>query len=463
MIRTSKPKRMTLLIRSALGPALAFGALAFGVVTGAAMVAAPAMAAQKQSFKFSKGFQQAAASLQQALEAAKSRDNVTAARQKVASAANDQARAAARVELGSALSGEKAMLETAFAAVENEDDRFMAGNLTLSYGSLAEDPATQRRGLDAMLQSGKLAPADVPKFKFYAGQIAYMMGDFAAAASSLQAAYDGGYRDDNLEALLAEAYNSNNQTAQGLAVLKQAIDQRAASGTPAPAAWYRRGLSAAYKSASLASAADFGAGLVKAYPTKENWSVAITVVREVGKFSGQEAVDLLRLMARTNSFVEERDYVEYIQAVDPRRLPGEALKAIDAGIASGLLRASDSFVADARTQASGRVTADKASLGNYERDARAGNASEATVTGAADALLSYGEPARAEALYTIALGKPGVDTGRVLTRLGIAQADQGKYAEAQATLAKVTGVRKPIAQLWSTYAASKAAPAAAAK
>jgi Flp pilus assembly protein TadD len=49
-----------------------------------------------------------------------------------------------------------------------------------------------------------------------------------------------------------------------------------------------------------------------------------------------------------------------------------------------------------------------------------------------------------------------VDTARVLTRLGIAQSDQGKAAEAQATFAKVQGPRKPMAQLWSAYAAQKA-------
>jgi len=34
--------------------------------------------------------------------------------------------------------------------------------------------------------------------------------------------------------------------------------------------------------------------------------------------------------------------------------------------------------------------------------------------------------------------------------------DQGKYADAQATFAKVGGARKQIAQMWSIYAAQKA-------
>ncbi len=60
-------------------------------------------------------------------------------------------------------------------------------------------------------------------------------------------------------------------------------------------------------------------------------------------------------------------------------------------------------------------------------------------------------------MYKIALDKPGVETPRVLTRLGIAQIDTGDYAGAQATFAKITGPRQPLGQLWSIYAAQKAA------
>jgi hypothetical protein len=204
----------------------------------------------------------------------------------------------------------------------------------------------------------------------------------------------------------------------------------------------------------------FGAGLVQNYGTPKNWGLAITVVREIGGIPGQEMVDLLRLMGRTNSYNEGRDYLEYIEAADPRKLPGEVVKILDAGVAAGKLSASDRTVADYRATVNERIGPDKASLPALERDARGGSATALTVMASGDAFLSYGEAAKAEALYAIALTKPGVDQARALTRLGIAQTDQGKYAEAQATFAKVTGNRKPIADLWSAYAASKAKPAA---
>ena len=162
-------------------------------------------------------------------------------------------------------------------------------------------------------------------------------------------------------------------------------------------------------------------------------------------------------MERTKSFLEERDYVEYIQSADPKRLPGEALKIINEGLAAGKLRANDAFVIDSKSQAMGRIAADKASLPVLERDARAAGATAATASSAGDAFLSYDMPVKAEAMYQIALTKPGVDTTRVLIRLGIAQVDQAKYADAQANFAKVTDARAPIAQLWSAYAKNKIA------
>ncbi|MCB2059916.1 MAG: hypothetical protein R3E09_19090 [Novosphingobium sp.] len=459
MIRTSEPKSGNPIFRSALGIALALG-----VVAGGTVVSSPAIAKKKDKapkLQFSKGFVAVAGPAQTAIEAAKGRADVTAARDQLNAAlqsGNKQQIDAAYAAVNSAIAPEKAQLDQAFAAIESDDDRFLAGSLAVNLGSVAGDPSLQRTGLKTMLASGKADPGSIPRFNAIVGQLAYQAGDYAEAHQYLQRGVDGGFTENNSEVILAESYISDNQAAQGLAVLKHALASREASGTLAPEAWYRRGLASAYKAGMMSETTDFAVMLVRDYPTSENWGAAATIIRELGGFASQETLDLMRLMGRTNSYAEERDYVEYIQAADPRRLPGEVNAVINAGLASGKLRANDTFVSDAKKQATERIAADKASLPSYERDARKASATEATVTGAADALLSYGEPANAEELYTIALGKPGADMPRVLTRLGIAQVDQGKYAAAQETFAKVTGKRQPIARLWSSYAASKVMP-----
>jgi tetratricopeptide (TPR) repeat protein len=424
--------RAGLVSRLAIG-----GALALGVAFGAA---APAVAkepkpAKQAPLKLSPEFQKLALPVQKALEEAKAKP-------------------------GADVTAVKGQVEQLFTAATTPDDKYVAGQFAVSLGGIAKDQALQRKGVLAMIESGKSAPEEAAKLNFYAGQFALQAKDYAAARTSLQAAVQGGYSGDDAQVSLAEAYLGEGNTQQGLGMLQQAITTKEKTGTPPPDGWYKRGLLAAYKAKASPQALAFGAGLVRNYPTQQNWGIAITIIREIGGIPGQDMVDLLRLMGRTNSYNEARDYLEYIEAADPRRLPGEVVKIIDAGVASGKLNASDRTVADAKAIASERIGADKASLPTLDRDARAANATAVTALASGDAFLSYGDAAKAEALYTIALGKPGVDQPRALTRLGIAQTDQGKYADAQATFAKITGPRKPIADLWAAYAASKAKPAA---
>lgn len=453
--------------RTALGLALAMG-----VATGG--VSAPAMAKEKKAeaakISLSKGFMPSYQAAKTGLDAAAKRQDivdgraaVTAAENAYRSAQGKAARDAAKAKydasvaaLNAAVTAENQLVETAFGAATSADDKFVAGQLGLTLGQLSHDKQMQRRGLQAMVDSGKVSAADAAKFNYFIGGLAFDSRDYAGARSAFQSAIAAGYTEGGIDGLLADAYFNDNQTAEGLKVLDAAIAKR---GAAAPEDWIRKGIVVAYKGKLAQEAIGFSNKLVQGYPTKDNWALAIAVVRDMAQFQNQEQLDLMRLMERTGSWSEARDYFEYIQAADPRRLPAEAMKVIDLGISSGKLQSSDVSVADARSIASGRIAADKASLVGLERDARAANSSAATAMAGGDAFLSYGDAAKAEALYEIALTKPGADTPRLLTRLGIAQADLGKTAEAQATFAKVTGVRAPIAALWSAYAKSKAAPA----
>ncbi len=446
-------------------------ALALGVATGG--FSAPAMAKEKKpeapKIQPSKAFIPVYVAANKAIEEAAKRQDVIAARAAVSEAetayrsaqgkkARDEARArydAAVTALGALFTAEKEAVEKAFAAATIADDNFFAGKLALELGQLSHDKKLQRRGLQAMVDSGKMAAAENAKFNYYIGGLAYDLRDYAGARTALQAAIAGGYTEGDPEGLLADAYFNDNQPMEGLKVLDAAAT---AKGASASEDMLRKGVINGYKAKSTEYAVSFSVRLVQNFPTQDNWALAIAVVRDMNKFQNQEQIDLMRLMDRTKSWSESRDFIEYIQAADPRRLPGEVLKIVNLGLASGKLEASDPFVADAKSISSGRIAADKASLAGLESDARAANASAATAMAAGDAYLSYESFAKAEEMYKIALTKPGVDSPRVLTRLGIAQTDQGKYAEAQETFAKVTGLRAPIAQLWAAYAKSKATP-----
>jgi hypothetical protein len=438
-------------------------ALAAGTAS-LALTAAPAAARDKDKdasgapkITLSPKFQPVYVDLAKKLEADKARPDVIAAQQKVKAATDEATQKAAEAELGGLVAAEKTQLPTVLAAAVTPDDHYVGGQLELELGGIAMDSTLQRQALLDMIASGKSNPADLGKFQFYIGNFDREAGDYAGAITALQAAIAAGYTDNQIDVLLADCYIKTNQLDKGLPALQHAIDVQKAAGQPVPLSWYRSGVVAAYNAKLVAPTLSFGAGLIGEEPTKQNWSLLIEVVQRVAQFPSQDELDLLRLMARTHSYAEKEDFLEYIQDADARRLPGEVLDVIAAGVASGMLSANDPSIAEAKTIASGRVTADRASLPSLEHDARAPTANAATSKAAGDAALSYGQGADAVAMYQIALTKPGVDVPVVLTRLGIAQIDTGDYAGAQATLAKITGPRQPLAQLWSIYAAEKAA------
>jgi hypothetical protein len=448
--------RKFLISRIALAVALSGGL--------SAVVATPAFAAKEKAPKagaFSKEFSAAAAELDKAVTEAANNPAIKAATDRANAAKDPAAKSAAAAEVDAALGGADARLAAATAAASTPLDKLKAGEITRNVGVLKGDTATQHKGLVMMLDSGAAQPATVGQLQWLAGVTAYQAGDYNNAIKYIKPAYDSGYRDQQgmIDKVLADAYKRTNNSGAALQLSQDEINKaRAAGGKPSDGA-LRTALQAAYDAKQVGPATDLAAQLVEYYPTAASWTSALQVVRALNRLGVQENLDLMRLMARTGTLTSRNDYLSYIQDADPRRSPGEALKIIDQGVSSGKLSASD--VAEVRSLAQGRVTADRNSLPSYEKDARSGSATFASINGAADAFLSYDQPAKAEELFKLALPKAGGEKDRVLTRIGIAQADQGKYAEAQATFAQVSGVRAPVAKLWTAYAKSKANPAGA--
>lgn len=353
----------------------------------------------------------------------------------------------------------KAALPALLAAAQTPDDKLLGGQLAYQAGFNLKDTALEKQGLDLMLGSGLAVAQQLAGIHHALARIAYNAKDFDTARTHALQAAAGGQTDAEL--LIAESYFAQGQANAGLERLDKVIAAKVAAGQPVPEDWLKRGLAFSYKANLEAQAIKYAGMYAQYYPSTVSWGDAINIQRNLRNYDPQELLDLMRLARRVNALRNERDYVDYISAVDPRRLPGEAEQVIAAGIAAGLLKPNDVFVAEARSTAAARLRADQADLPNLARDARLPSAAVATLMAAGDAFLSYGRPAEAEEFYTKALTKPGVDTARVLTRLAIAQLDLGKTAEAQANLARVEGARQAIAGLWSLHAAQAAKDARA--
>ncbi len=347
------------------------------------------------------------------------------------------------------------------------DEKLAAGGLVYNAGTKLSDRAMQLRGMEMMLGSGKLAPADAARYNFVAYQLANAEKDYAKSRGYLQKAIDGGFTTEtittaDLEITMAESYFSGNEFAAGLDYLDKAIKARKAAGQPVDAQWYRRGITVAYNNQIVPQVYDMVIAWLGDYPASENWRDGINLTRNLNNYEGPEILDLLRLSRKAGVLSEKQDYIYYIEAADARRLPKEVKDVIDEAYAKNAVSKDDIFVADSLTTANGRIKTDMAELPVLEKDANAAGAGARTVFAAGDAFLSYGQYAKAAGFYQKSLGMAGIDQNVALTRLGIAQVGVGDYAAAQETFAKIQGVRSPIAKLWGAYAKQQAAGTTAA-
>ncbi|MCW1383500.1 hypothetical protein OLX02_11785 [Novosphingobium sp. KCTC 2891] len=426
---------------------MARAALALALATGIAaggLVAAPAVAKEAKGGGNSKEFVTAAGPFQAAL------NNVQAMKGKSSDA---EVKAAAQALVP--------QLATVEAGVKTPSDRLIFGQWQQTIGGIAGDASLTQKGLQNMLDSGQLPADKVSLVQFFLGATAYQSKDYATAAKVLQPVVAANYSDNVAAEMLAESLAQQGNPKGGLDALKTAIAARKAAGGEVPQDWYTRANRIAYSAKLGAETSEWATLMVQAFPTPINWLGATQLVRNASSYTNQETLDMGRLMDRTGALktdpkYTEREFVDYIQAADPRRLPGEVVRIGEAGVAAGALKTSDTFVSDAMSQARGRIAADKASLPALGKDA-ASAPTGVTALAAADAYLSYGESAKAEEFYKTALAKGGIDKDRALTRLGIAQSDQAKYADAKASFAQVTGLRASMAKLWSIYVDQKAA------
>jgi tetratricopeptide (TPR) repeat protein len=349
------------------------------------------------------------------------------------------------------------------SSVKNPVDREFYGRWEYTVGQMSGDKALQLKGLQNLLDSGR-SGKDESTIRIQLGQAAYMAGDYTGTIKILTPVLGVATTQDPVIEWIADSYARLGQPTQGLDALKTAIAARKAANVPVSEGLYTRGKIITINAKLNAEALEWSELVVKAYPTPLNWvNPAELVLFGAPNLTSQDQVDVYRLLDQAGSLklepkVISRLYVAYLQLIDARLYPAETIRVAEEGMAEGSLKPDDLFVKDVLTQAHSRLADVRNTLPALAKDAAAAPTGKVAVI-VADTYLSFGQADKADEFYTLALtkGVADADKDRVLTRLGIAQIDEGKYPDAKATLAKVGGAHTQIAQAWSIFADQKAA------
>jgi hypothetical protein len=204
--------------------------------------------------------------------------------------------------------------------------------------------------------------------------------------------------------------------------------------------------------------------LVMSYNKPDDWAQLIEISYAKG-IRDTQIRDMRRLELLVGAPMDAGEYQEVAQMQLRGGYPGEAKRFLEAGVAAGKVKSSDQSLATARAKAAG----DEKSLAS--NDASAAKAASGDLDAvSAQAYYGYGRYAEAEAAAARSVAKGGRkgDPVEAPMLLAMSQAAEGKYADAQASFAKVpqpTEAQKNVVSLWTLYCKTKlanttAAPAA---
>lgn len=369
----------------------------------------------------------------------------------------------------------EAKLNEAAAVAASADEKYLTGKLTLQIGLKKNDEAMQMKGIEQALASGKSTDAEKKTFNSFIGEKALLKNDFARARQYLTAAVEAGQNGPVNLFQLAEAHfgeaiaksggrsiDATNApiAAAGLPYLQRAVEADLAGTKQYSASWAKRGFQIAR--ATKTDSSVFANLLLRADAGKGAWHEVVQAVQADNRnFTSEQNLDAMRLLRMAGGMTSASDYQEYIEAAGAARRPTEVIALIEEGKAAGIITDGNAYFKDALATASGARGEYVATLPESVRDSR-GKATATVTLATADALLANKQYAEAEELAGIAITKGATDKERALMVQAIAQVAQGKYEPARQTLAGVTGVRAPLAKLWTLYIDQKAGAGATA-
>lgn len=342
------------------------------------------------------------------------------------------------------------------AVAKGPDAKHFLAQYRYQIGLKTNDYKLQAAALEALANSPKTDPAAVAGQWSQIGVIAYnYLRDYKLAERALTRTIELSPNDADVVSNLGLVKRELKKPQESLAMMRRAIELKTAAGQKAPENWHKLALDAAY-TAKMPESIAISRDLVRDYPNAKNWRDALLIYRELARPDAETEIDAFRLMRASKSLAGERDYILYALAADKDGLPGEAKAVLEEGVGTKMLDGTKADVKTLMSAATRRSAEDRPTLNGQVTKALAGSSGTA-VLGLGDAMLGYGDYAKAAELYRAAIQKGGVDANVANTRLGIALAMAGQKAPAEAAFKSVTGgARAELANYWLLWLSQRA-------
>lgn len=333
----------------------------------------------------------------------------------------------------------------------NDFESYIVSGLRFQLAVLRGDVQAQRVALTDMFKTSALPRGEAPRLRFVAAYLSYRVGNYEDAIAQLDYAKTLSYEGVDATVLRADIALRRNKPKDARSFVQAAIAQQKASGQPVPLAWTDRAISMAYQAGDWAEVGQLYRERLNQEDGKPQWRTALVNYQAAAELEPQLQLDLYRLQAANGAMASERDYQNYAQAAEKSGYYAEAKAIIESGRSAGKLTPTQSVTSQLLKSVTPKAVKEIAALpAQVKKAAASSNGKDALAV--ADSYFSLSQFPQAVEQYRLALSKGGVDAGRTNARLGVALARSGDLANAQATLAQVTGNWSAIAGFWTLWA-----------
>jgi hypothetical protein len=320
---------------------------------------------------------------------------------------------------------------------------YVLNRMKLSLGSTTNNNAIAMPALEAVINSGRLTPAEQTNFIEALANMHYNAKDYPKAIEWFKRYQKESSTPEKVQGSLVRAYYLSGDNAGAKALLLPSIEAAEKAGRTPSEEDLRLLASSAIKQKDDAAYLVALEKLAANYPSDEIWVDVINrgVARKPGFDNNTNAINYLRLELAAVKKLEAQEYVDLAELALRDGFPSEAKKAMDAGYAAGVLGQGSNAKAHAALR-------DKATKGAADdaKSIAAGEASAAKAkTGAGLVNLGWAYATMDQGDKGVGFIQQGIAKGGLKNpeeaklRLGMAQALAGKKAEAIQTFETVKG------------------------
>ena len=330
-------------------------------------------------------------------------------------------------------------------------EAYVAAGLRFELAVLKVDRQAQRVALNDMFKTSSVPKTDMPRLRYIAGYLSFIVGNYDDATAQLDYAKTLGYDPIDATMLRADIAVRRNKAKDARAFVQEALARQRAAGQAIPAAWYDRAISMAYQAGDWTEVGALYRERLSHYDSAGEWRSALANYLTAPGMDAQVQLDLYRLQAANGAMASERDYQAYAQLADKTGYSAETKAIIEAGRSVGKLTPTQTVTAQLLKSATPKAAKEIAGLPAAAKKAAAAKDGSAAM-GVGDTYFSLGQFPQAVEQYRLALSKGGVDAGKANARLGVALARSGDLVGAKVALGQVTaGNWANVAGFWSVW------------